>query len=207
MGGKTPDRLTEALLNECEADLLPLLHPKYAYRVLPFETTANGIRPQGVRLTLPGNDIAAHLEGCSALILLCATLSSEADAYIRRMQVENLAKALVADAMLNAAIEQVCDLAESEIKAALPYPHYTDRFSPGYGDLPLSIQGDFLAALDAGRRLGVHIGGSDLMNPLKTVTAVIGAADEPLKSARRGCENCSKMNTCEFRKAGKRCDL
>lgn len=207
MGGKTPDRLTEDLLNECEAELLPLLRPKFTYRVLPFESTADGIQLRGVRLTLPGADIAAHLKGCGAVILLCATLSGDADAYIRRLQVENLAKALVADALLNAAIEQVCDLAQAQIKAALPYSNYTSRYSPGYGDLPLDIQGAFLAALDAGRRIGVHIGDSDLMNPLKSVTAIIGAADQPLNTVRRGCEHCNKKDTCEFRKAEKSCDL
>lgn len=204
-GGQKPDRLTTELLNECEVELLERLRPKYTCRVLPFRQTPDGISPQSVRLILPGRDIAAHLHGCEQLILLCATLSADADAYIRRLQVENLAKALVANAMLNAAIEQVCDLAEEEIKASLPYTHYTTRYSPGYGDLPLEVQADFLAAVDAGRRLGVYVNAGGLMTPLKSVTAIIGAASHPLTAKLSGCEGCNQKDTCKYRKAGNHC--
>ena len=50
------------------------------------------------------------------------------------------------------------------------------RFSPGYGDLPLSVQPAFLAALDATRRLGITLTSSFLMVPTKSVTAFVGVA-------------------------------
>ena len=50
----------------------------------------------------------------------------------------------------------------------------TRRYSPGYGDLPLSVQPALLDALDAGRRLGVTLTESLLMVPMKSVTAVVG---------------------------------
>lgn len=207
--GKAADEFTEKLLNEAEAEILKILRPRYTYRILPIEASGGAIRLSGVRLTLTGNDILSHLSGCHLAVLLCATLSIDADAYIRQQQTLNMAKALVADALENAAIEQVCDLAEEEIKSAHGLKNCTSRYSPGYGDLPLDIQGDFLAAVDAGRRLGVYINESNLLTPLKTVTAIIGISDGELpdRNNENRCDRCSKRDTCSFRKAGKSCEI
>ncbi|MCR5275107.1 MAG: Vitamin B12 dependent methionine synthase activation subunit, partial [Clostridiales bacterium] len=47
-------------------------------------------------------------------------------------------------------------------------------FSPGYGDLPIEVQKEFLPLLDAERRLGITLSDSYLMSPSKSVTAIIG---------------------------------
>lgn len=201
------DELTKNLLDTAESELLKILKPKYTYRVLPLAFYDNGVSIVGTTLTLTGDDIRAHLNGCHSAVLLCATLSFEADAYIRTAQVENLAKALVSDALLNAAIEQVCDLAEEQIKSSLPYNNYTTRFSPGYGDLPLSIQKDFISTLDAGRKIGVYLNRSDLMSPLKTVTAVIGISDIAVCTDICKCDLCKSKESCKYRKAGASCDV
>ena len=52
------------------------------------------------------------------------------------------------------------------------------RFSPGYGDLPLSTQKDFIRILNTERLAGVTINENYLMNPRKTVTAVCGLKKE-----------------------------
>jgi cobalamin-dependent methionine synthase I len=51
---------------------------------------------------------------------------------------------------------------------------HTGRFSPGYGDMPLDLQGVILELLEAGKRLGIALGESKLMSPSKSVTALIG---------------------------------
>jgi cobalamin-dependent methionine synthase I len=48
------------------------------------------------------------------------------------------------------------------------------RFSPGFGDLPLTVQAEILGLLDAGRRMGITLSDSFLMAPSKSVTAIIG---------------------------------
>ena len=71
--------------------------------------------------------------------------------------------------MRPACIEQVCDRAEDEIAqlAAREKRGINSRSSPGYGDLPLSVQPKLLAVLDAERRLGLTVTGSDLLIPAK----------------------------------------
>ena len=51
---------------------------------------------------------------------------------------------------------------------------HTGRFSPGYGDMPLDLQGDIIAILEARKWLGLTLSEAKLMSPQKSVTALIG---------------------------------
>ena len=58
----------------------------------------------------------------------------------------------------SAAIEAVCDQAEREITEAMGEPiHLTDRFSPGYGDLPILLQDELIRTVDAPRKIGLTV--------------------------------------------------
>ena len=118
-----------------------------------------------------------------------------------------MAKAVLLNGCGSALVEQGCDAAEAELKARFPDFYLTDRFSPGYGDLPLTLQPSICAALNAQRRLGVTVTPSLLLNPSKTVTAFIGLSDRPQQARIRGCAFCAMRETCTLRKGGKHCGL
>ena len=118
-----------------------------------------------------------------------------------------MARAVILDACGSALVEQGCDEAERDIAARFPGLYLTDRFSPGYGDLPLSLQPAICGLLDAERRVGIHVASSFLMNPSKSVTAVIGLSDKPQMARIRGCAWCAMWDTCTLRKGGKSCGL
>ena len=59
--------------------------------------------------------------------------------------------------------------------------------------------------LNASRRIGLTVSESMLMVPCKSVTAVIGIAEEPQEHRASGCEVCNLFRTCEFRKEGGTC--
>ena len=71
----------------------------------------------------------------------------------------------------------------------------------------LTVQGEFLALLDAPRRLGLCATGSSILTPRKSVTAVIGVGEPGVESIprERGCGSCSLRETCAFRRAGTSC--
>lgn len=52
--------------------------------------------------------------------------------------------------------------------------YFRPRFSPGYGDLPLALQPDLLNFLNAQRWVGITVGKTLLMSPMKSVTAIMG---------------------------------
>jgi hypothetical protein len=95
--------------------------------------------------------------------------------------------------------------AEQEILTHFPDEFPTWRFSPGYGDLPLALQGDFLRTLGAEKRLGVTLSAGGLCIPTKTVTAVIGLSGMPLPKGKKGCAVCRLQATCPYRAKGVHC--
>ena len=181
------------------------LEPRYTYRVFSLNHEPEGIRLREAALLLPGTLAERMLSSCHRAVLMACTLGAEFDTMMRAEQARDMAGAAMLNACGSALVEAGCDAAEREIRERVPELHLTDRFSPGYGDLPLDLQKSICEALDTQRRLGVVVSNTNLMNPVKTVTAVIGLADTPQAARIRGCAACDLRETCALRKGGKRC--
>lgn len=202
--GETPDDLRQQV-ERAAAKLAETIQPKYVYRGFPLEHTDDGIVLQGSGVTLTGGLAARMLQSCDTALLLCCTLGIEFEQRLRAMERRDMGEAVILDACGSAWVESGCDAAEAEIAARFKGRYLTDRFSPGYSDLPLSLQPAVLAALDAEKRLGIHLSDSFLMTPSKSVTAVIGVSDEPQPARVRGCGYCAMRKTCDYRKGGTTC--
>ena len=113
-----------------------------------------------------------------------------------------MAKAVVMQAAAAAMVEAYCnELNAGWKKEYLEKDLYLrPRFSPGYGDFPLSAQKEILDGLEAGKRIGITLTEGGLMMPSKSVTAVIGIS--PVKGFCRteGCEACEKKD-CPYRRS------
>lgn len=201
-GGVISDGTMEDILR-CEKLLLNTARPRVVWR--QFALLPDGSL-SGTEFCPEGNDVRTLLRDCRQVILLAATLGAEVEALLRRTQIQNLADAVILDACASAAIENVCDNLCEDIGKAVAPLHLTDRFSPGYGDLPFSQQPDFCRILDLPRRIGVTLSSSGLMIPQKSVTALMGVADRPQKMRFRGCAHCNMFETCTYRKDGQTCE-
>jgi hypothetical protein len=168
-----------------------------------LENGADGLVLAGTGLVLPGLDIRRRLAGCRRVALLAATLGVGADTLIRRWEHTDIVRALVLDACANQLIEEVCDGAERAVEADANM-RGAGRFSPGYGDLPLTLQPGFLAVLDAGRRIGLTCTESLILLPRKSVTALIGLGG-PAKPAAGRCEACAARGACDYARRGEDC--
>ena len=186
-------------------ELTERLWPKYTYRVFSLNHEPEGIRLVEADILLRGVLAKTMLADCRQAAVLACTLGAEFDALLRAEQARDMGKAAMLNACGSALVESGCDEVEEKIAERFPGHFLTDRFSPGYGDLPLSLQPSICAALDTQRRLGVVVSDSYLMNPVKTVTAVIGLAEKPQMARIRGCAFCAMRETCALRKGGKRC--
>ncbi len=203
-GAMSPEESFLKRIDALENTLRQTMHPRFLYRLLPLTEDADGT-PCIDGLRLSGKDIHAHLHGCTQVILLAATLSAETDRLLARVQIQDMADALIADAIANAAIESVCDNAEQQIAAQLPEKYLTWRFSPGYGDFPLEMQQQLLCLLDAPRKIGLTATDCAILIPKKSVTALIGISSAPVPKQRRGCAVCTMRESCPYHIKGVHC--
>ena len=200
--GDADDALRRAMADTAQA-LESRITPRWTWRVFPLEKEPFCL--QGTDVALPGNLARRMLADCRQVVLMACTLGVEFDRLMRAAQARDMARAVMLDACGSALVEAGCDATEKEIAGRMPGLYLTDRFSPGYGDLPLTVQRSLCAALDVTRRLGVSLTDTCLMNPQKTVTAIIGLADQPQMARIRGCAYCMMNKTCALHKGGKRC--
>lgn len=181
------------------------LSPRYVYRVFDLERRPQGFALVGTGTVLIGATAEKMLSGSRKAALLGCTLGARFDRLLMEAQARDMAQAVILDACGGAWVEAGCDEAQREIAGRFPGAYLTDRFSPGYGDLPLSLQGELCALLDASKRLGLHVTDSCMLSPVKSVTAVIGIADTPQPARVRGCDFCAMRKTCAITKEGKHC--
>lgn len=196
-----PDAATLALLERCASPLLAAATPRAVWLQADTDTLVQS----GI---LQGRDVMKHLAGCAQAILLAVTLGPGVDAQIRRAGVGDIAAGVASDALGSALAEQAADEAEAELRqmVASEGRYLTGRFSPGYGDWPITVQPLVAAALDTVRRAGLCVTDSNLMTPRKSVTAIMGVSTHPVKGYRAGCGHCVLSGRCEYRKRGQTCE-
>lgn len=195
-----PDAATMALLQKCAVPLLAAATPRAVW----LQADTKVLTEAGI---LCGGDVARHLSGCEQAILLAVTLGPGVDAQIRRAGVGDIAAGVASDALGSALAEQAADAAEAELRQQMAQQgkYMTGRFSPGYGDWDISVQPLVAAALDTVRRAGLCVTETNLMTPRKSVTAVLGVSNHPVKGHLAGCGHCVLRERCEYRKRGKTC--
>lgn len=191
-------------IEECKKVLLDTVKPAYTYKIFDIEI-ADNIKILGTNARFEGKDIKEHLKGCKKVVLLCATLGLFADKLINRLQYRDMAKAVITDALASAGIEAVCNKAEEDILKKISPLNMTFRFSPGYGDFPLSTQESFIKVTNSEKLIGLTLYNGMLI-PTKSVTAVIGLCEEKPPAPKRGCAVCNLKDSCQYRRKGLHCE-
>ena len=139
-------------------------------KIVKYNIIGNGI------LTIPSEKLYINLEGCTKVALLAATIGIGADRLIRRAEVTDMLKASIYQAAGAALIEAYVNMINDEItrEAAKMDMETRPRFSPGFGDVPISYQADFERLLEMHKKTGITLTDSFIMMPTKSVTAFVG---------------------------------
>lgn len=203
----------ETRLDEATRRCLALARPRACLRLFDIESLR--AREDGVpelrlvdcALRLEGASITQHLADAVAVGVMAVTLGAGIDQELRRLSLTDPLGQVLFDAVATAAVEEAADAAEALLvdTAWERGLHTNARFSPGYGDFPLSCQPTLLSVLDATRRLGITLTPSLLMVPTKSVTAVVGCFAEPQKRTQPGCAVCNLREYCTIRAQGATC--
>ena len=154
----------------CLAALPPAVCGRAVYTVYYIRQTENGL-DLGFAHT-SSSDLERNLEGCDKIILFAATAGVEFDRLVQKYRAFSPARALWYQAIGAAYAESVCDALCADLQEV--FGPLKPRFSPGYGDLPLTLQTDIFAALQCEKHIGVTLNEHLFMTPSKSVTAIVG---------------------------------
>ncbi|MGN0477014.1 MAG: vitamin B12 dependent-methionine synthase activation domain-containing protein [Ruminococcus sp.] len=189
--GVNPDNITKALMDSAEEDLLKICRPVYTFTEISKDSPVLG-----------GEDIKKVIKDSEKVVLIAATLGIYVDKLIRKAQITDMAQAVVLDAMASVAIEQFMDKIELELSERYSGYYFTTRFSPGYGDYPLEKQREIVKLLNTEKKLGLNLTDSLMLNPTKSVTAVMGIGKKEVvekTSCTSKCSRCGNKN-CPYRR-------
>lgn len=192
----------EEMIKRCEDTAVECMTPREICQVFPIVFLKNGVEVSGTSLILTGNDIRRHLEGCDRCVLLAATIGSDIERILTLYAKTRLTEAMVLDAAATSLIETLCDAAEERFRAENGVRRciMTTRFSPGYGDLPITLQPVLLEILQTQKRIGLTCSVDTILMPRKSVTAVIGISRHTVLRAQSGCGACNQRENCPYRK-------
>ena len=195
--GGADDR-TRAMINDCLFQLRQTATPHTVTQEAAL--SIDGDRLQIGSLSVTSHALAQHLKHCERAVLIAATLGPGVDRLLHRQSYTDMSRAVVMQACAAAMIEAVCEdmqkIVEESAKERGLY--IRPRFSPGYGDWPLTDQQALLNMLEASKRIGLTVTDSLMLAPTKSVTAVIGLTREKGSCHVHKCASCPKTD-CPFR--------
>ena len=194
-GCKKADNEISALVKSCIDEINDKLTYKVCYR--QFDVKIGDDFCDFGAFTLRSKNLALNLNGCKSAILFAATIGVGIDRLIAKYGRISPSKALMFQAIGSERIEALCDAFCADISKE--YNVGTKpRFSPGYGDLPLSAQKDMFAVLSPEKQIGLTLTDSLLMSPSKSVTAIVGLSDKIENTTTNKCALCDNKD-CAFR--------
>ena len=153
---------------------------KLSYRVLPIlEKKEDGTLDFGI-IKYKSYDLYKCLKDCDMAVFLAGTIGHNLDRIIYTATRLSPAKSIFYQAIGAERIETMLDTFMEELPSIIGEDFGREkvrlrpRFSPGFGDLPIDIQAEFLRIVEAKKRLGIALNDSMLMSPSKSVTAIVG---------------------------------
>lgn len=168
------DDTTLSLVRSSISEMRSALKCQGVYTV--FDLRLDGNQIEFADISFESESLSRNLHGCSKVSLLAATIGPAVDLLIKRATKLDTAKAAVMQATGAMFIETYVDYLNEKISQNVAISGFKTkpRFSPGYGDVPLSIQKDFFRLLPCTQKLGLTLMDSLIMAPEKSVTAFIG---------------------------------
>lgn len=183
--GFTPDEATSQLIDKALQLVAELSSFKYIYA--EYETPLPFMNHKAYQ---------EYLSGSKGFLLCATTLGIEIDRKLKRLQLQDMAFAVIFDAAASVYLETKAD----EFEHNLPYQELGFRFCPGYSGTPLCHNRVIAECLHS-EQIGISFMNSDLMLPMKSMVGIIKIGG----STPKDCGECVAKSECVYRKRGIRC--
>ena len=207
---KEPD---DKLINSITASfqlLNNIIRPRKIYGRFSIIRENNFLNIAGINLN--SQHLANLLKNSHECCLMAVTLGHEADREILKSQSRSMAAGLILDACASVMADVICEELEreiienlnlnfknSELESKLNFK-LTPRFSPGYGDVPLSISQDIIDILNANKYIGLSMTKSGMMSPVKSITAIAGVINNNFNFNKfNRCDLCNHRQDCNYK--------
>ena len=170
-----PDDNIKALIEKAAIEMHNIIKPQGVYQQFPLTVCREELKLKFADTEIISSDLLNNMGNCSSVVMLAATIGPQTDAYIRKAQNSDPVYASICQATGAMYIEETVDILNDNIrKQALTQGLATrPRYSPGYGDVPLTVQKEFFRLLNCSR-IGLTLMDTLIMAPEKSVTAFIG---------------------------------
>ena len=122
--------------------------------------------------------LGRNLGGCEEAYMMAATLGMGTERLLRKTSLTNVGEHMYYQAVAAAMTDTWCDWVNDRLLEESRASGFglRSRFSPGFGDLSLELQRDFMRILEMQKHLGITLTDGLMMLPTKSVTAFIGRA-------------------------------
>lgn len=198
--GDPQDQKLKETVKEMLKDIENSCPFRIQYRIEPIKKSNRGFLCQRSQLLLEGNLADTMLRTCDQIVVLVCTLGYPFEQKLAYYAQKDVALSLIWDACGSIWIENQLDQFEKELSVS----YLTDRFSCGYGDLPLSLQNQIVSSLP---NIGIHVLPSHMMYPTKSVSAFLGISSQKQPARIKGCAYCTMNKHCPYKKKEKNCGI
>ncbi len=192
-----------ATIDELINESYTWLKPQGIFKTIPLTTKDNKrIITSHKNFYITAPDVVNLFLGSDYLTFLAVTLGESLDEKITCFFDQGeYTRATILDAIGSDGIEQLANKINHIVaqEAAQKGYQLTQRFSPGYGQWDITAQKDLLDLLDI-QRIGISMTEHYMLNPQKSITAVIGWKRIVNDNHNYNpCDKCLQQN-CEYEK-------
>lgn len=189
-GAKKDQGLDPNMVDEACLEARLLAEPKGSWEIYDYDAETHTVQAEPP-FHIEGKSITNHLKNATKVIILCATVGDAIEeAVTEHFSEGKYAYSLLLDAAATCAVERLADDMEKTIYPKVAAKSFSTRwrFSPGYGDWDVSQQPDMIR-LSGANEIGISLTESMMLNPRKSITAIIGlvpvvhSSDEPMDSS------------------------
>lgn len=199
-GNHAIDGRTLALIASSFQELETVAGRRVIYRIFDVSVESEDNLIIGT-LKIKSKNLGRNLKSCDKAFLLGATLGVGVDTLLRRYTLTDMARVVILQACAAAMLEEYLDNCQEKLRHEQEQDgyHLRPRFSPGYGDFPITHQEEILRMLDAPKKIGLSLTDGNMLTPTKSVTAIIGLSRLNIPCHIQGCEACEKYD-CSYRR-------